>query len=262
MPLLTYDDASSWAETIREVVAENRMPPWFADPSHGKFSNDRSLSKGDRETLLAWIAQDCPKGEDKDLPLPRMFASDWSIGKPDRVFTMAETFDVPAEAPKDGVPYQHFTVETGFTEDMWVERAEARGDATAVVHHIVVFVVPPGLKFNPKLGNAPVLCGTAPGDLPLILPEGHAKKIPAGSKLILQLHYTPNGKSCKDRSSVALVFAKKKPERQIHTFPIARIDIRIPAGADNYPAESWFTFPEGGEILSFMPHMHLRGKDF
>src|SRR5439155_15381604 len=68
MPLINYDDASSWAETIREVVTENRMPPWFADPRHGKFLNDRSLSKEDRESLLAWNAQDCPKGDDKDLP--------------------------------------------------------------------------------------------------------------------------------------------------------------------------------------------------
>src|SRR5262249_29486185 len=94
MSPLTYDDASAWSGTIREVVAEKRMPPWHADPKHGKFANDRSLSKADRETLLAWIDQGCAKGDDKDLPPPAKFPEGWSIGQPDVVFTMPEAFTV------------------------------------------------------------------------------------------------------------------------------------------------------------------------
>src|SRR5436190_1927277 len=133
--------------------------------------------------------------------------------------------------PRGGVPYQHLAVKANFAEDRWVVRAEAKEGATEVVHHIVVFIVPPGLTFIPKAGNAPVLCGTAPGDMPLILPPGMAKKVPAGSDLIFQMHYTPNGKAQKDRSSVGIIFAKEPPQRRVQTWPIHNPGLWIPAGA-------------------------------
>jgi hypothetical protein len=261
MALLTYDDAHAWSETIREVVQERRMPPWFADPRHGKFANDRSLAPQERDTLLAWIEQGCPKGDDRDLPPPREFVPGWVIGKPDLIFTMKEEFEVPAQGPKNGIEYQNFEVETNFTEDKWVQRAEARPGAPSVVHHIVVFIVPPGHKFIPKQGNAPMLCGTAPGDMPLMLPPGTAKKVPAGSKLVFQMHYTTTGKAEKDRSSAGLIFAKEPPTREVRSLAVANLGIRIPPGADNYLCESTFPFRNDMQILSFMPHMHLRGKD-
>jgi peroxiredoxin len=261
--LLTYRQAVAWSETIREVIQDQRMPPWYADPKHGKFSNDRSLSAAERETVLAWIDQGCPKGDDKAMPPRREFAEGWTIGQPDAIFTMAKAFEVPADSPKGGIPYQYFSVETNLTEDKWVERAEARGGAGDVVHHIVVFIQPPGVKFDQRQEQGVrILCGTAPGDMPFIAPAGAAKKIPAGSKLIFQMHYTPSGKPASDKSSVAVIYAKKPVERRVNTFPIVNHKIQIPAGDDNYPLESEFTFKEDGSVLSFMPHMHLRGKDF
>src|SRR5262249_41222192 len=61
--LLTYDDAVAWADTIREVIQENRMPPWYADPRYGHFSNDRRLEAEDRKNLLQWIDNGTPKGD-------------------------------------------------------------------------------------------------------------------------------------------------------------------------------------------------------
>src|SRR5262249_29189044 len=140
MPLLTYDDVSAWAGTIKEVIEDGRMPPWHADPKHGKFSNDRSLSAQERDTLLTWIKQGSPKGDEKDLPEPREFVQGWTIGKPDKVFTMAKPFTVPAKAPKKGLSYQHIVVETNFDRDVWVSAAEAKPGNYAVVHHIIVYV--------------------------------------------------------------------------------------------------------------------------
>jgi peroxiredoxin len=264
MALLTYGDVSAWAETIREVVTEKRMPPWFADEHYGKFSNDRSLPEQERKTLLAWVDQGCPKGDDKDLPPPRAFYPGWTIGKPDVVFTMREqdAYEVPTVGPKNGIEYQYFEVETGFTEDKWVERAEAKPGATAVVHHIIVFVVPPERKFIPRQGNGRVLCGTAPGDMPMILPAGYAKKVPKGAKLVFQMHYTANGKAAKDRSAVGIIFAKEPPRHEVHSLPVLNQGIRIPAGADNYECTATYQVRNPpSSVLSFMPHMHLRGKD-
>ncbi len=262
MPLLTYDDALSWSDTIREVIDQRRMPPWYADPRYGKFSNDRSLSKRDRDALLAWVDQGCPHGDDRDLPPPRQFVNGWTIGQPDLVLTMPKEFDVPAEMPRRGIPYKYFSVPTNFTEDRWVERAEARPGAGEVVHHIVVFIEPPGETFNPNDPRVRVLGGTAPGDMPLILPPGYARRIPAGSRLIFQMHYTPNGRAQKDRSSIGLIFAKRPPAHEVRTVPVFNAAFFIPPGEGNYEIESTFKVRRPAHVIGFMPHMHLRGKDF
>src|SRR5204863_1722016 len=90
MALQSYDDVTAWSEMIREVVSEKRMPPWYADPAHGKFSNDRTLAKEDQDQLLGWIEQGCPKGNDADLPPAKEFAKGWRIGQPDMIFTMPQ----------------------------------------------------------------------------------------------------------------------------------------------------------------------------
>jgi peroxiredoxin/mono/diheme cytochrome c family protein len=262
MALTTYDDAAAWSETIREVLQDGRMPPWFADPGYGHFRNDRRLSDDEKKTVLAWIDAGAPRGDDKDMPPEKVFTSTWSIGKPDAIFEMPEEYAVPADMPKRGIPYQRFRVATKFTEDKWIERAEARPGANAVVHHIVVFVVPPGEKFQPGNPKTPVLCGTAPGDMPMKLMPGMAKKVPAGSELVLEMHYTPNGVAQKDRSSVGVIFAKQPPKYEVHTIPAVNPGLKIPPGDDNYKAELMFSFKDDAILLGFMPHMHLRGKDF
>jgi peroxiredoxin len=262
MPLLTYEDAAAWSETIREVIQENRMPPWHAQVKYGEFENDRRLLPEEREKLLAWLDQGIPKGDDKDLPPPRQFTKGWAIGKPDIVFQMPEEYSVPADTPPGGIPYQRFRIKTNFTEDHWVERAEARPGSPGVVHHIIIWVIAPGEEFIPGNPRTQLLCGTAPGDMPQILHKGFGKKIPAGSELIFEMHYTPNGIAQKDRSSVGMIFAKDPPKYYVRTQGVANDDFRIPPGDSNYEVEQWFRFPEDGYLLSFMPHMHLRGKDF
>jgi mono/diheme cytochrome c family protein len=262
MSLSTYDDATAWAETIREVLQDGRMPPWFADPRYGSFSNDRHLSSEDKATLLTWIEQGMPKGNEKDLPSPAQFPEGWTIGKPDVVISMEQAFEVPADMPEGGVPYKDFFVDTGFKEDRWVIGAECKPGAPEVVHHIIVFVVPPGKKFFPGNPDTPTLAGTAPGDMPLLLPAGTGKKIPAGSQLVFQMHYTPNGRAQRDRSSIGLIFSREPAQREVVTLPIANPAFEIPPGDANYEIESEFPIPENAHLISFMPHMHLRGKDF
>jgi peroxiredoxin len=265
MSLLTYDDALSWAETIGEVVAERRMPPWHADPKVGHFSNDRSLSKAEREALLTWIKEGCPQGDPADLPPPRSFPEGWSIGKPDVVFSMPHEFNVPAKGGPKGIRYQYFQVETKFTEDRWVQAVEAKPGNRAVVHHIIVYVVPAGQEFRQNrtdgIGDG-LLVAFAPGELPAIFAPGTAKKVPKGASLLFQMHYTPNGVEQKDRSSVGLIFAKEPPKYEVRTRAIAQGRFAIPPGADNYEVKSNTTFRQDARLLSLMPHMHLRGKDF
>lgn len=266
MPLKKYEDVVAWSGMIREVVSEGRMPPWLADPKHGDFANDRRLSKDERATLLGWIDEGLVKGDPKNAPPEKKFVKGWAIGKPDVVFKMPKPFKVPAEMPIGGVAYKYFSVKTDFEEDRWITRAEARPDAEAVVHHILVFIQPPGRFFNPEHPES-TLCGTAPGDLPAIYPEGYAKLLPKGSRLVIQMHYTPNGKEYVDQSEVGLVFAKKPPKYRVLTKPILNYKfnfrrIMIPANDPNFKIEASWTIKKPARILSLMPHMHLRGKDF
>jgi thiol-disulfide isomerase/thioredoxin/mono/diheme cytochrome c family protein len=266
MPLLTYRDAVNWSETIREVVSEGRMPPWHADPRYGKFSNDRRLGADDKAKLLAWIEGGLVQGDERDLPPPRQFPEGWAVGKPDMVFTMPKPYEVPATTPEGGVPYQYFSIPTNFTEDRWVVAAEAKAGAASVVHHIIAFIVARGEVFRPD-GPGAVLCGTAPGDLPLVLEPGLAKKLPAGCRLVLQMHYTPDGKPHQDQSSIGVIFAKEPPKHRILTRPIHNQSFllrfeKIPPLAENYRMEASYLFREDAHLVNFMPHMHLRGKDF
>lgn len=256
MPLATYDDAKAWAETIREVVVQERMPPWHADPRFGHFSNDRRLPREEVETLLAWVDQGCPRGDDKDLPAPAKFPEGWVIGQPDQVFEMPDEFTVPASGVLD---YQRFTIDPKLEEDVWVQAAECRPGNRAVVHHILVYIQMPGRPMYALDGTAHTLTGWAPGDMPAVYEPGTAKRIPAGAKLTFEVHYTPNGTEQTDRSSVGVIFAKEPPPREVKVNVLANMLFTIPPDDAQYRGEFVYRFRQDAEILSFMPHMHLRG---
>jgi hypothetical protein len=254
--LLTYQNARAWADTIHEAVLEQRMPPWHADPRYGKFLNERRLSREEADTLLTWIEQGCRKGDDKDLPAPVEWLEGWKIGKPDKIFTMTEEFKVPATGV---LGYKKFTIDPGFTEDMWVQAAECRPGNRAVVHHILVYIQE---RFRPIYsldGTAATLVGWAPGDMPAIFTPGMAKRIPVGAKLVFEVHYTPNGTAQTDRSSVGIRFAPRPPEHVVESNILANMLLRVPPQTPLHKGEMTFTFRDDALILSLMPHMHLRG---
>jgi peroxiredoxin len=258
--LLTYPQARRWAASIREVVAERRMPPWHADPRFGHFANDRSLTDRHRATLLAWVEQGTPPGDLESMPAPKTFPEGWTIGKPDLVVPMAEPFTVPAQG---SVPYKHFRVPTGFTEDRWVQAAEARPGDRSVVHHIGVYVDdhdPKSSAAEPHMKRVVALY--FPGENSPVFPPGIARRIPAGSDLIFEVHYTPIGIAKTDQSSVGMIFAREPVAHVAHMRGIPDKKLRIPPGAANHPVRSSYTFPNDSHLLTLMPHMHIRGKDF
>ena len=262
--LTNYEEVVGWAPMIDEVVRENRMPPWHADPKFGHFANDSRLTDEDKQLIASWVASGAPEGNRADLPAPREFTDGWQISQPDRIIAMA---DKPFEVAATGkIEYQNFVVDPKFTEDVWVQQAEARPGNNAVVHHIIVFVVPPGESPQASgegMGGRDLLVGTAPGNPPTRLPAGMAKRIPAGSKLLFQMHYTANGSQQRDLSSVGLVYADKATiTRDVRTDLAINTSFEVPAGDGNFEVHAWRRFNADTLLLSFMPHMHLRGKAF
>ncbi len=257
-----YDEVTGWAGMIQEVVNERRMPPWHANPEYGTFSNDCRLSEDEIAMINQWVDAGAPKGDPADLPNPIEYSAGWQIGEPDVVIPMSKRpFRVPATGT---VEYEYFEVDPGFTEDKWVTAAECRPGNRAVIHHIIV-----GVRGEGDFGRgvhelqSDWIAATAPGSPPMQLPVGYAKLIPAGAKLIFQMHYTPNGIATTDISSVGLKFAE--PEDITHrvlTLKAFNEKFRIPAGAENHRVNARFRFERDAELLSLFPHMHLRGKAF
>jgi len=273
MSLLTYKEVRPWAKAIREKVIEHRMPPWLADPAYGHFSNDRRLAQKEIDTIVAWVDAGAPAGDDRDLPPAPRFEQGWTIGKPDAVISLEEPVEVPATGV---VPYRYLTVPTHFAEDRWVQAAEIRPGNRAVVHHVIVFAKDDSGGENAggeQTGAEPArqrgrdwlsakLAGFAPGEQPKVYPPGTAKLLKAGSKLIFQIHYTPNGKPATDVTSIGLIFAHQTVEHTALSGTATNVRLDIPPRDPNYEVRSTWTAPQAVRILDLMPHMHFRGKDF
>jgi peroxiredoxin len=261
--LLTYGQAKNWSAMIREVVADGIMPPWHASAPYGHFKNDRRLSDDEKKTLLAWIVQGCPEGDPKDAPAPRKFAEGWRLGRePDEVLRMKDAVKVPASGD---VPYKYIPLGQPFPEDRWVTAVEVRPEQRAVVHHIIAFVLPPGTSPYDLAGSGfgkYMLGAYVPGDQPIIGQPGQAKKIPKGSTILLEMHYTPNGRAVVDRSMVGLCYTKTPPETELFSLSIMNDRFRIPPGAANHEVKATHTFEKATTLESLTPHMHVRGKAF
>ena len=256
--LNSYKQAAGWASMIDEVVQGGRMPPWHASPEFGKFSNNAALTAEEKQTIAAWVAAGSPEGDARDIPEPTKYVEGWRIPAPDLRFTLPRTVKIKAEGT---MPYENFLVDPKLKEDVWVRASQVRPGNPSVVHHLVVFVIPPGQ--NENQGKIDFLAAYAPGMPPRILPEGTAKLIPAGSKLMFQVHYTPRGIATTDRSEIGLVFADPKTVRKEMTAVAAiNMDLKIPAGAADFAVEASHRFDQDTLVYSLLPHMHLRGKAF
>jgi len=159
--MTSYAEVAGWGEMIREVVDQGRMPPWHADPAHGSFANDMRLTDEEKKQITTWVDAGCPEGDSAQLPKPQQFVEGWTIGEPDQVVQMG---DKPVKIPAEGtVDYYHFTVDPGWKEDKWIKAAEARPSAPEVVHHILVFVQPPGGRGRAARASAKVVSGGTKG---------------------------------------------------------------------------------------------------
>ncbi len=252
----SYEQAKNWSEMIKEVVQQRRMPPWEADPRFGKFKNDLRMNQDEIDTLVAWIDDGAPYGEAKELPKLKKFVDGWTIDKPDVVFQMPTEYTVQANG---FVEYQRFVTPTNFKKDVWVQASEARPGNRAAVHHIIVYVRDKG---SDRKSALPAIAGFAPGEEPMIFPKGTGYRIPAGAELVWEIHYTPTGKIETDRCEVGLIFCEEKPERAVEMNLAINRKFVIPANAENEKVVAKRTIPKDVELISLMPHMHLRGKSF
>jgi Copper type II ascorbate-dependent monooxygenase, C-terminal domain len=277
----TYEETKPFASAIRLAVQNRSMPPWFADPRVGRFSNDPSLTAEQISVLAAWAEAKAPAGDSSNAPLPKQWNEGWSIPQPDLILRMPRAVPLPASGD---IEYTYEIVPTQFREDRWAQMAEILPALRANVHHAVVYIRPPdsnwlrhapvGVPFTASTlsdledrrgahwTDTDILLVYAPGSSPDMWPANMAKFIPAGSDLVFQMHYTSNGHAGQDRSSIGLVFSKYAPEQRVLTLQLTNDHFVIPPDSPDYRVEARGTLPNDATLLSFFPHMHLRGKRF
>jgi len=287
MSLLTYESSRPWAKAIKAAVLTRKMPPWSADARYGHFVNDLTLTPDEIRVLSDWADAGALEGEEKDKPSPRKWPDGWAI-QPDVIVSLPHPIPVPA---KGVIEITEITIPTGFTKDTWVTSIEIRPGNRSVVHHADVFLVPheKRVKYGVPVITAKrrdvdgvaieriqredatrgllgleaiYVPGAPPADYRL---HGAAKLIPVGTDFVIQIHYTPNGTATTDQTRVGFTLAKDKPARRFITVvPTAVRDeahFHIPAGDPNWETRAEVVFQQDAELVWFLPHMHLRGKD-
>ena len=295
MSLLTYDDVRPHAKAIRDEVGDGNMPPWHADPKHGKFANDRSLPSKERETLLRWANNGAPEGDREDLPPVPKFPDGWMVGEPDLVLTTPE-YKVPAEG---FVEYEYIEIQTNLTEDRWLRALEVRPGNREVVHHVIVHARPPqperrpaalryaegmdvppgqtggpaepeggpqrkrGLSLYPRPQRPGVaIGGFAPGTSTMTFDPGTAMLLRKGSTIVLQMHYTTSGEAATDKTKVGFFFAKEPPKEELRFANLSNGNFVIPAGAADHVVTAEMTIAADITLRRMLPHTHLRGKSW
>ncbi|MCU1325852.1 MAG: hypothetical protein JWN34_1222 [Bryobacterales bacterium] len=288
MSFMTYAETRPWAKAMKEAVVSRKMPPWFADPEYaGHFTNDRSLTPKQIETLTAWVDAGAPEGNARDAPPPVQFSEGWSIGKPDMIVEYPHALDIPATGIVD---QSNMLVRVNFPKDAWIGAAEVRPGNPRVVHHMKAWIRPPN---SPWMKDAPegelykptraqfaaaaeepetkgprpvqdILAKFNPGVNAMEFTNGGAAKfVAAGSDIVFEIHYATTGKPEKDRSRVGIIFAKEPPkERYFTTMGVNTTNFVIPPGATNHEVRAESVLQAKTKLAWVQPHMHLRAKDY
>ena len=253
-PLVTYEDARIRAPRMATAVREGRMPPWSAADQHkGTFSNERILEDEEKATIIAWAKGGVPAGDPADAPPAPEFLTaagetgGWSLGVPDLILSFPEPYCLD-----DDIGDIYVNIPVQITEEMlpehrWIESVEYRNGPA--VHHIISSVG-----------------GLVPGAEPRVNKEGFGRVMRSGTReVVFNMHFnkpTGPGTSLCTNIQAGIRF---KPEGEVIRFVTGGDGLfirplEIPAGASSFSASREYTFEEDVELLSFMPHMHLRGK--
>ncbi len=252
-----YNMIKGFAPMIREVVRTKRMPPWHADPHVGKFSNDRSLSDAQKQTLVHWIEAGAPRGKGED-PLAKYHAEwpEWALGNPDVIIDIP-----PTEVPATGVvDYQYVTVRNPLDHDVWVGAVEIIPGDSKALHHVITTIG----KVAPKARNGffPVggLGGYVPGNRGEGFPEDTGVLLKAGMDFQFQMHYTTYGKAVTDHSRLGIYILPEKPKYVLEQKFMANPRLVIPAYDKNHTEQATWVVDGDIELYTLLPHSHFRGK--
>ena len=268
-----YDVAAAWAPDMRDSIRAGDMPPWPARDDVNDFAGARTLTQAERDMFERWIETGMPRGDDSDLPPSIDYPDSWTLGEPDIVLVPEEAYTVEAVGQDE---YRCFVLSVNLEEDVYVRGIEILPDAKEVVHHVSVYIDESGKavelqKADPKPGYASFggigfavsasLGGWAPGNTPLMLPDGVGRRLPANCHVVIQVHYHKSGREVLDRSKLGIYLHKTPVKQRLVEESVASRLLFIPAGAKRHRVTGGLTLSEDSTILAILPHMHLLGTE-
>ena len=256
-----YNMILGFSPMIREVIRTKRMPPWHADPAHGDFLNDRSLTTEEIQTLVHWIEAGSPRGDGPDTLAQNQHEwPEWGLGEPDLIIEIP-----PYEVPASGVvEYQYPTVDNPLDHDVWVRASEILPGERQALHHVITrFYVPdPEAKGKGRFGGrrGGGLGGYVPGNVAREYPDDTGTLLPAGAKINFQMHYTPYGKAITDASRLGVYFYDEPPKRKLAGTVLMNTKIKIPPNTKAHTESMSQVLKRDVLVYSMLPHSHYRGK--
>lgn len=275
-PLQTYAEARTWASALRDVTARRIMPPWKAAPGIGDFHDARGLTDQEIDAIARWAAAGAPEGDPAALPAPPALpaAGAWTLGAPDLELQPDRPYHLAAEGAD---VYRNFVLPVNFKEDRYVSAMEFKPGNRSIVHHVVLYIDPTGAsakmdgkESEPGYSVPGVTIGVfgaewgevwVPGRTPRALPPGVAVKIPAGARLVMQVHYHKNGAPQTDRTRLALYFARGTVNQLMQTAPLLNWAFALEPGNAHQEVHAHLTLPFDVHARTVFPHMHLLGRE-
>jgi hypothetical protein len=277
MSLLTYGETRPWARSIKKKVLTREMPPWHLDPTVGitDYVGDPSLTNNEIQTIARWVDSGAPQGDPADAPAPVEFKplDAWTFGEPDLV-----VFNDPIEMPAScRDQYPSLTVESGLTEDRWIQWIQYMPGDRRVVHHSLQYAVQedPGLideeltRVALGSGQGAMLVEYAVGNQGDFYPAGTGRLLKAGAKIRFSGHYHCIGEETTDVSAIGIKFYPKgeEPHRRVISFMLTtgvpdseRLnELSIPPNTVAQH-ERYFRLEKPAQIITFQPHMHYLGS--
>jgi peroxiredoxin len=271
----SYEQAQAWsAEIVKYAVKKKTMPPWKPVTNPDFYWNERRLAPEELAVLEAWHRNGAPPGDAKDLPPPPKLDQGWMLGTPDLTLKAEGGWEVAARGRDE---YRCYVLKNTLDRDVWVQGVEYRPGNLKAIHHIIGYLdqaglsekrdaadPAPGYKSNgsgPMILPSGSLAGWAPGNMPRMLPDGSARLLRKGERIVLETHYHRTGRPEKDEGTeVGLYFAKAPVKKKVDVHMIAQFLLRIPPGAAEHKVAATFTVPVDTLAYDVMPHMHLIGR--
>lgn len=197
MSLLSYTDAVPWAESIREELTAERMPPWYVDGESAPIRGGPSLTAREIDTIVTWATGGTPEGDPTKRPAPVAARDDWKAGRPDLIVSMDAEYVMPADTQEDT---REFTLSTGLREARYVKAADLLPGTPSIVRDATI-----------SIEKGPVLAVWVPSDDVASAPDGMAFGLPAEAHLRLRIHYKKSWQDERvaksDRSAIGLYFS-------------------------------------------------------
>lgn len=274
------DSPPEWAAAAASAVREGRMPPWMPSDTCRELSGVRRLSDEERALFESWADNGYAMGDEAEFaPLPPL-EGPADPGPPTLEITPTEPYTPPLGVVDD---YRCFVLPHDFSEETYLVGTSVEPGAVSLSHHALIYMIPaasiatiedldaadegPGYQCfgGPGGGALTTLGGWVPGAVPAMAAEGSASIVPAGSRLVLQMHYNTlayadGAPIPSDQSTVQLWTSTTLPSHRLESLPLAHLGMEIEPFEQQVVEERVYTVPTDGEIVAVTPHMHVLGR--